>query len=106
MSITKKGVKMETITKTKKQVLEMTQSEFHDLLKENTDRNYHTENVVYLAYRYGDNYLIAFAEMVLIAHLKIGHMTPGLQKQRSHVMLCLKARMLPCYKQTLKEYFI
>ena len=47
---------METLNKTKEQVKAMTQKEFQDLLVENTDRNYHTENVVYIAYRYGDNY--------------------------------------------------
>ncbi len=94
---------METLNKTKEQVKAMTQKEFQDLLVENTDRNYHTENVVYIAYRYGDNYLTAYAEMILMAHLKIGEMTPELQSKRSHVLQCLKARMLPCHQQTIWE---
>jgi len=92
---------MKTLTKTRKQVKEMTQKEFHNLLVENTGKNYHTENVVYIAYRYGDNYLTAYAEMILMAHLKIGCMTPKLHSKRSHVLQCLKARMLPCYQTTV-----
>jgi len=94
---------MKTLNKTIKQVKAMTQKEFQDLLLENTDRNYHTENVVYIAYRYGDAYYITYAEMILEAHLKIGCMTPKLHSKRSHVLQCLKARMLPCHQQTVME---
>ena len=92
---------MRTLTKTKEQVKKMTQKEFQDLLVANTDKNYHTENVVYIAYRYGDNYLTAYAEMILMAHLKIGCMTPKLHSKRSHVLQCLKARILPTHQSTV-----
>mgnify|MGYP001179951220 FL=1 len=94
---------MKTLNKTQKEVIQMTQKEFQDLLVENTDRNYHTENVVYIAYRYGDNFLISYAEMVLIAHLNKGEMTPKLQSIGTHILKCLKARMLPCHQQTIWE---
>ena len=94
---------MKTLNKTKEQVKAMTQKEFQDLLIENTDRNYHTENVVYIAYRYGNNYYIMYAEMILMAHIKLGEMTTELNNHRSHVLKCLKARMLPCHQQTIWE---
>ena len=94
---------MKTLNKTKEQVKAMTQKEFQDLLVENTDRNYHTENVVYIAYRYGTKFQVAQAEMILIAHLQIGCMVPKLLTKRATLLNQLKAEMLPCHQQTIWE---
>ena len=92
---------MRTLTKTKEQVKKMTQKEFQDLLVANTDKNYHTENVVYIAYRYADAYYITYAEMILMAHIKLGEMTPELNDHRNHVLECLKSRITPTHQATV-----
>lgn len=94
---------MKTLNKTKEQVKAMTQKEFQDLLVENTDRNYHTENVVYIAYRYGYNWQIALGRAILKKHLKLGCMNPSLNEQRNFLLKTLKAEMLPCHQQTIWE---
>ena len=94
---------MKTLNKTKEQVKAMTQKEFQDLLVENTDRNYHTENVVFLAMRYGYDWQIQRAQDILKAHLEIGHMTPVLIEARNDLLKTIKAKMLPCHQQSVWE---
>ena len=94
---------MKTLNKTQKEVIQMTQKEFQDLLVENTDRNYHTENVVYIAYRYGTNAQIARAEGILGLHLQVGHLTPLNNDARNNLLKSLKDEMLPCHQQTIWE---
>ena len=89
--------------KTQKQIKQLTQAQFQDVLIDNTDKNYHTENVIYLAYRYGTRYHVAYAEMIHFAELKIGHMTPVLIKKRNEVLDMVMNNMLPCHIKTLSE---
>ena len=55
--------------KTYKEIFSMTAKDFQDLLKQNTDINYHTENVLYLAFRSGNKKFIEEAKLVLADHL-------------------------------------
>jgi len=89
--------------KTKNQIKAMTQADFHNVLKAYTDKNWHTENVVFIAMRYGTKQQLARAEMILMAHDKIGCMTPKLHTLRSTLLNELKARMLPCHQQSVME---
>ena len=89
--------------KTKNQIKAMTQADFQNVLKAHTDKNYHTENVVFIAMRYGTKQQLARAEMILMAHNKIGCMTPKLHTLRSTLLNELKARMLPCHQQSVME---
>ena len=89
------------IENTKAEVKKMTDNQFYALLKSNTKKNLHTENVVYVAYRFGTQYQVAYAEMILYAHKKLGYMTTELSDKRSHILKCIEARMTG---NTLKGY--
>ena len=85
------------------QIQKMTQAQFQDVLVDNTDKNYHTENVVYIAYRAGDYELIEKAEGILFNHLTIGHLTTELQEERQEVLKQVRKLFLPCHQQTIWE---
>ena len=89
--------------KTKDQIKAMTQAEFQFVLQAHTDKNYHTENVVFIAMRYGYDWQIQKAQDILKAHLEIGYMTPALIDARRGLLETLKAEMLPCHQQTIWE---
>tara|TARA_R100000995_G_scaffold67553_1_gene36168 strand:- start:196 stop:483 length:288 start_codon:yes stop_codon:yes gene_type:complete len=89
--------------KTKNQIKAMTQAEFQNVLQAHTDKNYHTENVVFIAMRYGYDWQIKKAEDILKKHLEIGYMTPALSDARSGLLRMIKAEMLPCHQQSIWE---
>ena len=89
--------------KTKNQIKAMTQAEFQYVLKAHTDKNYHTENVCFIAMRYGKEWQIKRAEDILKKHLEIGYLTPALSDARSGLLRMIKAEMLPCHQQSIWE---
>lgn len=89
--------------KTKNQIKAMTQAEFQNVLQAHTDKNYHTENVVFIAMRYGYDWQIQRALDMLKAHKEIGYMTPALIENRRGLLETLKAEMLPCHQQSIWE---
>lgn len=48
-----------------------------DEIAENTDRNYHTENAVYIAEIFGDEHDKVIAQYIKNQHNKKGHMQPA-----------------------------
>ena len=86
-----------------KQIQDMTQAQFQDVLVEHTDKNYHTKNVVYIAYRAGDYELIEKAEGILLKHLTAGELTTELQEERQELLKEIRKLFLPCHEQTIWE---
>ena len=89
--------------KTKNQIKAMTQAQFQNVLKAHTDKNYHTENVVFIAMRYGKEWQIKRAGDILKKHYQIGYLTPALSDARSALLRMIKAEMLPCHQQSIWE---
>jgi predicted RecB family nuclease len=88
---------------TLEEIQKMTQAQFQDVLVENTDANYHTENVLYIAYRLGNKELIERAGNVLFRHHFVGELDAGTRKERDEVLKELKKSFLPCHQQTIWE---
>ena len=89
------------ITYNENEIVQMTQEQFQDTLVENTDRNYHSENVVYIAYRSGNRDCIERAEDILDQHLSLGHLSGELSEKRNILMKDLRGLFLPTYQETI-----
>ena len=89
------------ITYNENEIVQMTQEKFQDTLVENTDRNYLSENVVYIAYRSGNRDCIERAEDILDQHLSLGHISGELSEKRNILMKDLKGLFLPTYQETI-----
>jgi len=85
------------------EVVNMTQKQFHDLLKTNTDANFHSENIVYISYRTGNTNLISEAENILKKHQDDGCLTFDNSQHRSEVYNKLINLFLPERRKTISE---
>tara|TARA_B100000886_G_scaffold321823_1_gene264354 strand:- start:765 stop:1079 length:315 start_codon:yes stop_codon:yes gene_type:complete len=85
------------------EVVNMTQKQFHDLLKVNTDENFHSENIVYIAYRSGNQNYIQEAENILWKHEKAGSLNFELSEKRNVLFEKIIDLFLPTYQKTIKE---
>ena len=86
--------------KTWKEIVLMNNKDFQDLLKENTDKNYHTENVLYLAFRSKDVNLIEEAKIILFDHLHQGSLSHENSERRTQLMTKIKSTFLKTYQTT------
>ena len=89
--------------KTYKEIFSMTAKDFQDLLKQNTDTNYHTENVLYLAFRSGNKKFIEEAKLVLADHLSQGSLSHENAKRRTELLSKIKSTFLATYQKTYWE---
>ena len=89
--------------KTWKEIVHMNTKDFQDVLKENTDKNYHTENVLYLAFRSGNKKFIDEAKIVLADHLTQGSLSHENAKRRIELLSRIKSTFLKTYQTTYWE---
>ena len=59
--------------------------DLYDWIEYNTDQNYHTENIVIIAMRFGDNEDIENAKYVMKRHEEETCMTEDLRKFRDYI---------------------
>tara|TARA_A100001201_G_scaffold42810_2_gene43542 strand:- start:1442 stop:1765 length:324 start_codon:yes stop_codon:yes gene_type:complete len=88
----------------KDEIQNMTWMRFLEILEENTDRNFHSENVLYLAYRSENNDLINRAEKMWLDHMKHGSLTFENAEIRSKISDEARNIFVPKYNTTISSW--